>query len=290
MTNFKNYDKEELFRIIDKISIEMSDNFVLTKFYGRVINTTKVSNRYEIFDISKYLKDKIETIEKNFTISKYSLLIKGGRQNLELISDPVKIGDVDFYKSFYILNSTDKSRRLSFNSGLRSETKNFYVVGMNNASLTKKHIKGVTQAAELASSGLNGETFDEQISSIKSLVGNKIKFSKLRDVILEGKSHIDATSVSHRKFDSFKNSIRMSKGSDKISLNPDQLKLLLTPSEEISSINPKIDFYIDAFSAFQIYLTIFNKQDSHVVKNETEKIMKITQWAIRNSTLEMLGI
>ena len=50
------------------------------------------------------------------------------------------------------------------------------------------------------------------------------------------------------------------------------------------------DFYLDAFWAFQVYLRLFNKQDSHIIKNETERIMKMTQWAVRNSVLESLGI
>ena len=50
------------------------------------------------------------------------------------------------------------------------------------------------------------------------------------------------------------------------------------------------DFYLDAFLTFQIYMTIFNKQDSHIIKKETERIMGITQWAVRNSILESLGI
>jgi hypothetical protein len=50
------------------------------------------------------------------------------------------------------------------------------------------------------------------------------------------------------------------------------------------------DFYLDAFWSFQMYLRLFNKQDAHIIKNETERIMKMTQWAVRNSVLEALGI
>ena len=75
---------------------------------------------------------------------------------------------------------------------------------------------------------------------------------------------------------------------DKISLTNDQRNQLLIESEKLSVVSH--DFYIDAFWAFQIYLTLFRKQDSHVIKNESERIMKITQWAVRNSVLEELGI
>jgi len=292
MIGFRKYNKQELFDSIDKISIERSgDNLVTTKFNGRVINTTQVSNRYEIFDIVKYLKDKINSIEQNFEIFKYKLEIKGGKQTLQLISDKVEIGGVDFYKSFFILNSTDKSRRLSFNAGLRSESKNFYLVGVNNISLTKKHLKGVTKAAEDASIGLNGETFDQQIESINSILGHRIKFSKLREIIL-GLDEVDfqdVSNVNHRKFDAFKNTIRWSNDGG-FTLSNDQRNMMFTSSDKMISVPSDIDFYIDAFWAFQFYLRIFNRQDANVVKNETNRIMKVTQWAVRNNVLEALGI
>ncbi len=285
MKNFRNYNKEELFRTIDKISIEKTEqNQVITKFDNRVINISNVSDRYEIFDIVKYLKDKIESIEKNFAISKYQLRITNGRQYLQLVSDPVEINGIQFHKSFYIVNSTDKSRRLSFNAGLHSDK--FYMIGANNIALTKKHLKGVTKAAEDASEGLNGETFDQQIESLQSLVGHRIQFSKIRQVIIGDKEEIPQ--INHRKFDAFKNSVRFYASDTKIVLTKEQQNMLFMPSEKMKTVDS--DFYIDAFWTFSQYLRLFNKQDAHIIKTETERIMKITQWAVRNNVLEALGI
>ena len=284
MKGFRNYNKTELFNMIDKISIEKIENQIITKYDNRVINVSNVSNRYEIFDIGKYLKDKIELIEKNFTITKYDFRLTRGQQSLTLVSDGVEIGGVEFHKSFYILNSTDKSRRLSFNAGLKSD--NFYTIGMNNVGLTKKHLTGVTQAAEDASVGLTGETFDEQIEALTSLVGHRIQFSKLRQIILGEKEEIPQ--INHRKFDAFKNSVRYASSDRKINLTSDEHKQLFQESESMKSVQH--DFYLDAFWSFQMYLRLFNKQDAHIIKNETERIMKMTQWAVRNSVLESLGI
>jgi len=286
MRGFTIYNKVQLFNMIDKISIERSGNTITTKYDNRVINTTQVSNRYEIFDIVKYLKDKINIIESNFPIYMYKLEVKGGKQTLQLISDKVEINGVDFYKSFYILNSSDKSRRLSFSIGLRSESKDFYLVG-NNASLLKKHLKGVTQAAEDASLSIDAETFNDQLSSIESLVGHNIKFSKLREIILDNENFDEVANINHRKFDAFKNSIRWS---TRVILDTNQRNFLYTPSERMNDFPDNLDFFVDAFYAFQLYLTIFNRQDANIVKKETEKIMKITQWSVRNSILESLGI
>jgi hypothetical protein len=284
MKGFRNYNKKELFNTIDKISIEKVGTQVVTKFDNRVINTSNVSNRYEIFDIAKYLKSKIELIEKNFTITKYNFRLTRGQQSLTLVSDGVVIGGIEFHKSFYILNSTDKSRRLSFNAGLKSDS--FYTIGVNNVGMNKKHLTGVTQAAEDASVALNGETFDEQIESMQSLVGNRIQFSKIRQIILGDKEEIPQ--INHRKFDAFKNSVRFASSDLKINLTTEQHRQLLKESEKMKEVEH--DFYLDAFWSFQMYLRLFNKQDSHIIKNETERIMKMTQWAVRNSVLEALGI
>jgi hypothetical protein len=284
MRNFRNWNKEELFNQINQISIEKVNGQVITKYGGRVVKIANVSNRYEIFDIVKYLKDKIEVIESNFNINKYLLTITKGQQYLQLISDSVNIGGIEFYKSFYILNSTDKSRRLSFNAGLHSDK--YYMIGANNVGMSKKHLTGVTQLAEESSKGLSGETFNEQIESLNNLVGHRVQFSKIRQVILGDSEEIPQ--VNHRKFDAFKNSIRYAHSDGIIRLTTEQRKQLHVESEKMNSIEH--DFYVDAFWVFGVYLRLFNKQDSHIIKNETERIMNITQWAVRNNALEALGI
>lgn len=284
MRNFRNWNKEELFNQIDQISIEKVNGQVITKYGGRVVKIANVSNRYEVFDIVKYLKDKIEVIESNFNINKYLLTITKGQQYLQLISDSVNIGGIEFHKSFYILNSTDKSRRLSFNAGLHSDK--YYMIGANNVGMSKKHLTGVTQSAEEASKGLSGETFNEQIESLNNLVGHRVQFSKIRQVILGDSEEIPQ--VNHRKFDAFKNSIRYAHSDGIIRLTAEQRKQLHVESERMDSIEH--DFYVDAFWVFGVYLRLFNKQDSHIIKNETERIMNITQWAVRNNVLEALGI
>jgi hypothetical protein len=284
MRGFRNYNKTELFNYIDRIEVEKLDGQVITKYNGRVTQVANVSERYEVFDIAKYLKEKIELIEQNFTISKYQLQIRKGQQYLQLISDSVNIGGTEFYKSFYILNSTDKSRRLSFYAGLHSQ--NYYFIGANNVGLSRKHLTGVNIAAEDASKGLSGETFDEQIEALRNLVGHRIQFSKIRQVILGDKEEIPQ--VNHRKFDAFKNSIRYADSDRLITLTKEQRSQLYTDSERMKEV--KEDFYLDAFWVFGTYMRLFNKQDSHVIKNETDRIMKITQWSVRNNVLEALGI
>lgn len=283
---FQNYNKQELIEKINKISIDKIEDKIVTKYGDTVTSVSEVSNRYEIFDIKSYLINKIDLIEKNFNITKYYFRITKGIQELTLLSDTIEINGINFQKSFFILNSSDKSRRLSFNVGLYCDSKNFYVVSsVKNLGLTKKHLKGVTKAAEEASSGLDGETFTQQIEDIKSLVGHRISLSKLKDIIV-----LDSeVKADHMKFDAFKNSIIYYASEGRLKLTQEQYTTLRTYSEKLT-IDTSNDFYVDAFWAFQIYLRLFNKQDSHIVKRETDRIMSITQWSVRNQTLEALGI
>jgi hypothetical protein len=287
MRYYNNYNKEELVKKINNISITQNDaGQVVTKYQDRVVSVSNVSAKYEIFDIKKYLIDKIELIEKNFDILKYDFLLKGGIQSLTLLSDVIEIEGIKFHKSFFILNSSDKSRRLSFNIGLYSVDKNIYIVNsVKSIGLTKKHLRGVTKAAEIASLGLNDETFNEQIESIKSLIGHRISLSKLKDIIVPDSD----VKSNHLKFDAFKNSIIYFKNEGRLTLDNKQYQTLRTPSDKLV-ITRENDFYVDAFWAFQTYLRLFNRQDSHIIKKETEKILNITQWAVRNSQLELLGI
>lgn len=284
--HFIPYNKSELFDKINQISIEKVGETVVTKYGKSVMSITPVSSRYEIFDIKSYLQNKIELIEKNFTISKYYFRLTKGIQELTLLSDPVEICGIQFHKSFFILNSSDKSRSLSFNAGLYCESKNFYVVSsIRNVGLFKKHLKGVTEAAEIATEGLTGETFDEQIESLRNLIGHKVSLSKLKEIIVENPEN----KSEHQKFDAFKSSLYYLGPQNQVRFNQSQYLTLRTPSNKLQ-INQTNDFYIDAFWAFQTYISLFVRQDSHIVKRESEKILAITQASVRNQVLQKLGI
>lgn len=277
---FKVYSKEELISQIDSIEITKQKNQVITKFKGNVVNITNVSDRYEVFDISSFIKSKIDSLEKNFNIKYYKLKIFRGIQELTLLSDEVIIDGKTYFKSFFILSSSNRMRAVNMNMGLyRVDNNTSYVFGIKNLSLYKKHFTGVTQKAEEKSTLITDETFQEQIECIESLVDEKVMLSKLREVIIDSDLKIN-----HRKFDAFKNSLLWSY-SDKISLTEEQKKFLMTRSEDMK-IEVKNDIEIDAFKAFNCYIQIFSRQDSYIIKKETQKIMNITKHFIRNQKIE----
>ena len=143
----------------------------------------------------------------------------------------------------------------------------------------------MTAAAELASEALTGETFDEQITSLQNLIGHKVSLSKLRDIIVENPDN----KTDHQKFDAFKNSLYYLGSQNQSRFTQLQYSTLRTPSNKLE-ITTNNDFYIDAFFAFQKYIGLFVRQDSHIVKRESQKILAITQSSVRNQLLEELGI
>ena len=276
---YQNYNKADLFRKIGAIEIFQQGAQVVTKYFGNVINTTPVSNRYEIFDIRSFMKSKIDYIESNFNITFSNLRVRGGIQELILLSDEVEIAGINYYKAFFILNSSDKSRRLSMNLGLYQADNGTYLVNtIKNFSLVTKHIKGITDKAEVASQNIDVETFDEQVESIRSLVGERVMMSQVRNIIVDKDQK-----VNHNKFDALKNVLRWNSKK----LTKEQVGFLMTPSEKLN-ITPEIDFSLDAFHIFQAYMNVFRNQDSYVVRKETEKILKITQCFIREEKLSQL--
>lgn len=279
---FRSYNREEVLNRFSSLEITKKNNVVYTNFNGNLISNTSVSNRYEVFDISSYISDILPKLECNFQINEYYLSIVGGVQTLELISDKIEIDGIIFFKSFFIVNSSNKTRALSFNLGLKSGS--FYMVG-NNLNLYKKHLTGITQISNDITGDLTVELFDDQIKSIKSLLGNKVLFSNVRKVLLGDDQTIKSN---HKKFDAFKNSLKYDSISQNLSQS--QINLLNKKSEDINQIDKNTDFYLDAFYVFRTYLSIFRNQDAYVVKKETKKIIDITQWSIRNSILEELGI
>ncbi len=280
---YRTYDSIELFTKIDAIEITRQGNQVVTKYFDRVINTTEVSPIYEVFDIRSFMKSKIDQLSHNFNMRWYRFVMKRGIQELTILSDDVDINGTIFYKAFFILNSSDKSRRLNMNMGLyRADNNSYLVSSIRNMSLSKKHLRGVTQSAEEVSQAIDIETFDEQVSCIRSLVGERVMFSKVREIILD-----KDLKINHKKFDALKNSIRWSKTDKVDSLTSEQIKVLSTPSEKLT-IDYRNDFSIDAYKVFNCYLQVFSKQDSYVVKKETEKILKITQCFIRDERLNEL--
>ncbi len=285
----KSFNRTELFDFIDSFSVEKVGSNLVTMRNGNVIKTVTISNRYEIFDFKKYLKEKIDAISKNFNISEYSTYFTGGIQEIRLYSDKVEINDDVYEKCFFFLNSTDKTRVLNMDLGFHNKTRNVYCAfSKSEFSLRKKHLTGITEAANTVSMKLDDNTFESEIESIKSLIGSSVALSKIQETLLASERDTDEPIKSgHLRFESFMYLLRNRRKSN---YKDSVLKMgsaQLQKAFETKDAN-KYDFYVDAYEAFVIYTSIFGNRDSYVVAKETERILKITQNMIRNNKLEEL--
>ena len=282
MRGFKPFNQEELFTNLDNLKIEKVGEQVVTKYYNTVRSVANVSKIYEIFDFGAYVKDKVNLILSNFNIEEYKFILKRGIQEVTLLSDSVEFGGYKWYKSFHILSSSDKSRRLNLNMGLYREDGQYTILSANAFSVCKKHVTGLNQVTD-SLDFLNAESFNEQIESMSKLLNHRVNFSKIRSVIVDD----ETVEVNHKRFNALKQAIIYSK--DKIKgLTEEQMKLIRTDSKSLDVIPKHLDFDLDAFAVFNCYMSIYRNEDSHVVKKETERIFKITQHAIRVEKLKQL--
>lgn len=277
---YQSFNEEELFKKINKLNITQEGDKVVTYFGDREVSRVSVSKIYEIFDFKKYMIERIGELTNNFKIVASQLSLSGGIQELTLLSDKVKIGEYTYYKAFFILNSTNKYRRLSINLGLYQADNNTRF-SINNLNLSKKHYVGITDLAENVSEKITEESFNEQVEALRTLIGQKVLLSNVQKIIFGDKEEIPKSA--HTNFDNFK---RMLLGSsDRIDeISNEQRATLRTPSESLR-ITPKSDFAIDAFKVFNCYIRCFENKDSHVIVRETEKIMQITQYFIRQEKI-----
>lgn len=285
----KEFNKQDLFKFIDKFEIEMNGDILVTKFNGNTVKTVSVSKRYEIFDFRKYMKNKINAISDNFEINQYSSYFTGGIQEIRLYSDQVTIGEDVYEKCFYFLNSTDKTRVLNMNLGFYCRTKNVYLAFTKSEfSLRKKHLTGVTEAANNVSMKFDEQPFDDEIKSIKSLLNHSVKLSKIQEILIATERDSDTNSSGHLRFEAFKNVLER-----RMRTNKHEQMILRTSSESLEAKYSgkdadKYDFYVDAYDAFVIYTSLFVNRDAYVIAKETERIMSITQQMIRNNKLDSI--
>jgi hypothetical protein len=259
MIKTRQYDKTELFDILDGLTIEKSGDLVLTKFQGRVIKSVGVSDRYEIFDFSSYVKKFINDIESQYDIKSYKIRFVGGIQEIELYSDEVVVSGKTFTKTLYILSSSDRTRRLNINFGLKSNS--FSVIRENSTNLSKKHLTGLSNKVD-ETINLDATDVNKLMEIIESFQFKTIKMSNVQKIILGE----DPKATDFNKFDALKTNLRWNTGLRK-ELTGDQLNMLAKKSKGFRfEANTEKDFFVDAFLVLEQYLRNFSGKDSHIVR------------------------
>jgi hypothetical protein len=279
----KTFNYNELVSKINDIKIDLQGDEVVTYFAGREISRKRVSDRYEIFDFKPFTIKCIDSILKNYPIYNYSLSVVGGRQEIRLFSEPISINGENFYKAFYLINSSDKSRALNFSYGLKHKDFNF--ISKKN-SIYKKHYKGITEYTN-ENVDINDETFQEEIEILKEIIGQKIMLRDAQKIITESEVFKDGKKSLQNNFISFINKLYIdSKG---LIDDNDRKKLYISPfsyNNKIENILENGDISIDSFLVFKTYLKLFTTRDSSIIKRESERIKKLTIKGKRTKVLE----
>lgn len=276
------YNKEEIFNILDNLSIVKEGSNVITKYHGKLISNVVVSEQYEVFDFTNFAKDVIDEIENYFTPEKYKLRITQGQQELRLIGEDVLINDDVFSKMFNIVNSTDKSRALSLNVGLmRLVCSNGMVVKVDEEfeQVRVKHYKTKlpTKVLQFVENISNFDiSINKQSSALEKISGKIVSFKDIAKKLLINKDGIVTNHASNR-IRAFAKNIQSSK-SDAIKNLTNEQRFTLNNVQRLildQTFSNYEDIIMDAYVALNLYTEIYNKLDSTVLKRETNRFMDL---------------
>ena len=271
------YDYNELLEKINKIVIKLEGDEVATYYGDREVSRKRVSSKYEIFDFRPFVIKCVNEISEKYEISEYDLDLRGGKQEIRLYSNKIDVKGEEFTKTFYLLNSSDKSRALSLTYGLSHPYFNFV---SSNGAIYKKHYKGITEYVE-ERVDLKDEIFDQIIESLSNLIGKHIMMSNAQRVITESE-FLSESKVSYKqKFKSF--CIQLGR-SYRNQIDREFWSTLWWGDFDYNQRKEK-DFQLDAFTAFKAYLQVFKNRDAMEIKRESDRIIKLTTEEIRTDLI-----
>lgn len=286
------FNYEEVIEKINKINIVRQGDEVVTYYGDREMSRKGVSGRYEIFDFKPFVISCIDEVINNYEIEEYSFSIVGGRQEIRFFSKPEVIEGESFRRSFYLINSSDKSKALSFSYGLRHN--NFHYIS-EKGSIYKKHYRGITKYVD-EKVDLDDTIFQEQLDIMRDLIGDSIYMSNVQRVITESEE-LNKSKVSLRSnFVRFKQNLYYNSKRNGLISQMDREKLF-SPSWSFSKTknvvndfikNPQEDFMVDSFFVFKTYLNMFSRRDSGFIKKESRRISEMSVLTNRNSMIDDL--
>ncbi len=270
------FNKEILNEKISKLEIIENNGVLITKYDGKFLKEKEISNRYESFDFKGYMKKVIDEISENFNITNYELIFNGGVQEIELKSDEITQDDEKFTLTFFILNSTDKTRALNVSLGLKNDDYTFITEA---GAIYKKHYTGINDYVD-EKLNLKTDVFKEQLQIIKSLKGEEISIKDIKKVITSSTLNDKYLSSQETTFTSFllKYYYHLSKE------NP--LKKILYNINY--GYDKNHDYYLDSYTSFLLYMKLYLNRDSYIIKNESERILRMSKYFKRKNILSML--
>ena len=278
----RKFNENEIRDKMSNLKITENDNVVTTSYFNRVINETKVSNRYGVFDFGTFVRQILTPLQEYFEPQHYLLRINGGFQELRLVGEEITIGKDRFWKMMNILSSSDKTRALQINSGLirlictngaiaadKDEYTGFRTKHYSN-SVPEKVEYFLTKFPELI------ENFGRQIDTIDSILSFK-------PVSLKDFANRIAIKEDGEKMPSMITNLKlltktlMYSATDKLDTRnlPYEQKRLLWYPDRLLNKNELQDLIVPAYQLFNCYIEAFREKDSGNIRKETSRVFKV---------------
>lgn len=273
------YNRAKVIDAINKLEVEQAGFTVTTSYNDHVLKQAEVSDKYFTFDFPNFVGNIIPQVENYFTPSNYLLRMIGGRQELRLIGEEMKINGETFYRMLSILNSTDKSRALQMNMGLlRLVCTNGMTIGVPGESMQikGKHYKAsLPDKIEDFSTGL--ERFRsitlQQKEIISDLLGKKVSYRAIANTLVRNKEN-EVVESKIKKLTRLAGKLLTSDTDRLLSITEEQRNLLLKPELVLYSKDSG-DLELDAYKVFNCYSEIFRSNDSGKIKRECDRMISI---------------
>jgi hypothetical protein len=278
------FNLEELSAKIEKFNAFREGNTISTQTeYGEM--AVEVSNLYRFFDFKSFAKNVIALVATQQEIFYYSLHIRRGVQEIDLLTNPVFVGDEVYYQSLSLLNSNDRSRALQFNAGLmRWNDNHSFIVPLPNASTSERAIH-------------KGKTFEEKVDSINAFVdtlpslmpkqleiiekfGHKnVSVKSIVNAILaerkEGVNDVTVSALNRAKAFMFKLQQNMNTPEiEDAGMSVVEIPLLKQPIDFTKS---SADLVVNLYEAFLWYTEIFKNRDTAVINRESNRFFDLAE-------------
>jgi hypothetical protein len=283
------FNATELADKINRFNAFREGNTISTQIDGRKLDV-EVSNQYRFFDFKSFANNVIGLIADQTTIYQYSLHIRKCVQEIDLLTNPIIVGNDVYYQHLSLLNSNDRSRALQFNAGILrwsengTGTKHAFIVPVPNASTSERAIhKGKTFEEKVDNINAFVDTLptlmDKQMKIIDALGHKNVSVKSIvRTILAERKPGTTEYTISAiNRAKAFLHRVSQNMSFTEIvdaGLDIFHLDLLKKPID--FSRTSHLDITINLYDAFLWYTEIFKNRDTSVINRESNRFFELS--------------
>lgn len=277
MNTNEHYGRQVVLDKLSSFNAELKGTTVSTYLDENVLGSAEVSKQYKLFNFRVFMTSILESLETVMELDEYRMRIKGGMQEISLFSKPLLINGDPYRTSFYILNSTDRTRALQFTAGLYRVRDNIEIVMPVAEAAT--HIKFVHKGKDFENKVQSIYAFLEQFPKLVTeqreiltdLATKRISLRKLYHTMLYENANVNIPALtSIVRGQAFAKNM-LSHPTDKLdvdgmNLSQDDLFNLRRPSEYLRA--GKTDIEVNAYQALHWYVNVYRNRDISIIRRE----------------------